>query len=138
MIKGICLLCVMNSSYIFRELINLRSCYPFLENSIPFSHRKSCFESERYSSIKIKSIAHSENIMPYFIYSASVNIYKFSFNIFSHSDIIWFFFYCNNKYDANSLWLGSGKACQTPYFHFCYNGLKLIEYDKVIFEIFLL
>lgn len=71
-----------------RKLIYLRSCYPFLENSIPFSHRKSCFECERYSSIKIKSIAHSENKMPYFIYSASVNIHKFSSNIFSHSDII--------------------------------------------------
>lgn len=42
------LLCVMNSSYIFRKLIKLRSCYTFLENSIPFSHRKSCYESKRY------------------------------------------------------------------------------------------
>lgn len=55
LIKGIWLLCVMNVSYTFRKLINLRSCYPFLENSIPFSHQKSCFERERYSSIKIKS-----------------------------------------------------------------------------------
>lgn len=68
------LLCLMNSSYTFRKLINLRSCYPFLENSIPFSHQKSCFESERYSSIKIKSRTQKTQCLILFIQHLSAFI----------------------------------------------------------------